>query len=162
MAQPERRMAEMSAGQENLERTTPGTMTTTQADIDSLPSLFGRLGDQVMNLMDAKLSLVKVEIKEEAAVYTRDIAMIAVGGVLAAIGFALLNVAIAFFISKLFTSFEPPVTYALGFLATGVLYLIVGGILVFVMKNRLTAHSPAPERSMEELRKDKQWLKNEI
>ncbi|MBA3247024.1 MAG: phage holin family protein [Pyrinomonadaceae bacterium] len=161
MSYPERRMETTGAQQTDLERQT-AQPPATQADIDSLPSLFGRLGDQVMSLMDAKLSLVKVEIKEEAAVYTRDIALIAVGGVLAAIGFALLNVAIAFFISTLFDSFAPPINYALGFLVTGVLYLIVGGILAYVMKNRLAAHNPAPDRSLEELRKDKQWLKNEI
>jgi uncharacterized membrane protein YqjE len=135
----------------------------TQADIDSLPSLFGRLGDDVMRLFDAKLGLLKVELKEEASVYGRTTALMAVGGVVAAIGFALLNVAIAFFVTRLFfMSFTPPVSYALGFLVTGALYLIVGGAVILAMKNRLTKLSAAPERSMEELRKDKQWLKNEI
>lgn len=161
MSQPEGGM-EMSGTQGmDLERQT-ARPPATQADIDSLPSLFGRLGDQVMSLVDAKLSLVKVEVKEEAAVYTRNIALIAVGGALAAIGFALLNVAIAFFISTLFDSFAPPINYALGFLVTGVLYLIIGGVLAYIMKNRLAAHNPAPDRSLEELRKDKQWLKNEM
>jgi hypothetical protein len=31
-----------------------------------------------------------------------------------------------------------------------------------VMKNRLAALSPAPERTIEEFRKDKQWLKKEL
>jgi hypothetical protein len=89
--------------------------------------------------------------------------MIAVGGVLAAIGFALLNVAVAFFMARLFFySFTPPISYALGFVVTGVLYLIIGGILVVVMKNRLAALNAVPERTVEELRKDKQWLKKEI
>jgi hypothetical protein len=45
---------------------------------------------------------------------------------------------------------------------TGVLYLVIGGILVVVMKNRLAALNPAPPRTIEELRKDKQWLKKEL
>jgi branched-subunit amino acid permease len=89
--------------------------------------------------------------------------MIAVGGVLAAIGFALLNVAVAFFMARLFFySFTPPISYALGFVVTGVLYLVIGGILVVMMKNRLAALNPAPERTIEEFRKDKQWLKKEL
>lgn len=148
MAETERRMV-----------TTPAT----QSDLDSLPALFGRLGDDVMKLVDTKLSLVKVEIKEEAAVYTRGATFIAVGGVLAAIGFALLNIAVALFVSRLFfPSFTTPVSYGLGFIVTGVLYLIIGGIVIVLMKNRLAAHNPAPDRSIEELRKDKQWLKNDI
>jgi len=134
-----------------------------QADIDGLPAMIGRLGDNVMTLVDAKLGLAKVELKEEAAAYGSKIAMIAVGGVLAAIGFALLNVAVALFMARLFFySFTPPISYALGFVVTGVLYLVIGGILVVVMKNRLAALNPAPERTIEEFRKDKQWLKKEL
>jgi uncharacterized membrane protein YqjE len=137
--------------------------TAHQSDIEGLPAMVGRLGDQVMTLVDAKLGLVKVELKEEAAAYGSNVAMIAVGGVLAAIGFALLNVAVAFFMARLFFySFTPPISYALGFVVTGVLYLIIGGILVVVMKNRLAALNAVPERTVEELRKDKQWLKKEI
>ncbi|HJR06818.1 MAG TPA: phage holin family protein [Pyrinomonadaceae bacterium] len=132
-------------------------------DIEGLPAMLGRLGDNVMTLVDAKLGLAKVELKEEAAAYGSKIAMIAVGGVLAAIGFALLNVAIAFFMARLFFySFTPPISYALGFVVTGVLYLVIGAILVVVMKNRLAALNPAPERTIEEFRKDKQWLKKEL
>ena len=135
----------------------------TQADIDSLPSLFGRLGDDVMRLLDAKLGLLKVELKEEASVYGRTTAVMAVGGMVAAIGFALLNVALAFAVTRLFfMEFTPPISYALGFLVTGALYLVIGGALVVVMKNRLASHSAAPERTLEEIRKDKQWLKNEL
>jgi uncharacterized membrane protein YqjE len=132
------------------------------ADIDDLPAMFGRLGDDVMAMIDAKLGLLKLELKEEASVYTRTAAMIAVGGVLAAVGFAFLNIAVAFFISKLLASVGAPLSYALGFLITGALYLIIGGAIIMAMKGRLARHSPAPTRSLEELRKDKQWLKNDI
>ena len=134
-----------------------------QVDIEGLPAMIGKLGDQVMTLVDAKLGLVKVELKEEAAAYGSNIAMIVAGGMIAAIGFALLNVAIALFMARLFFySFTPPVSYALGFVVTGVLYLVIGGILVITMKNRLAAINPAPERTLEEFRKDKQWLKKEL
>jgi uncharacterized membrane protein YqjE len=90
--------------------------------------------------------------------------MIAVGGVIAAIGFALLNVAVAFGISVLLAGVDisQAARYAIGFLAAGVLYLIVGGIIVSTMKSRLAKQSLVPDRTVEELRKDKQWLKNEI
>ncbi|HVG31414.1 MAG TPA: phage holin family protein [Pyrinomonadaceae bacterium] len=134
-----------------------------QAELDQLPTMLSRLGDHVMALLDAKVGLLKIELKEEAGVYTRLAAMIAAGGTIAAIGFLLVNVAIAFFVARLFfESFTPPISYALGFVVTGALYLVVGAILVVVMKNRLAAQSAAPQRSIDELRKDKQWLKNEI
>ncbi len=156
MAELERRAAGGAA-------TVPATTTAQQSEIEGLPAMVGRLGDQVMTLVDAKLGLVKVELKEEAAAYGSGVAMLTVGGALAAIGFTLLNVAVAFFMARLFFySFTPPISYALGFVVTGVLYLIIGGILVVVMKNRLAALNPAPEKTIEEFRKDKQWLKKEL
>jgi uncharacterized membrane protein YqjE len=138
-------------------------------DVEILPALLGRLGDDVMRLVDTKLSLVKVELKEDASFYARNGAFTAVGAMVALIGFALLNVAVAFFISNFFangaaTTAErfTPTSYGLGFLITGVVYIVVGGVMVLVMKNRLAAYNPVPTTSLDEIRKDKQWLKNEM
>jgi uncharacterized membrane protein YqjE len=138
----------------------PARSADMHADIESLPALFGRLGDDVVELLDTKLSLLKVEVKEDADAYIRGGVMIGIGGVIAAIGFALLNVAIAFGVSTLFanTNLSQPAKYALGFVITGVVYLIIGAIIVVMMKNRLAKHNPVPNRTVEELRKDKQWL----
>lgn len=140
------------------------TVMSRETDNENLPSLFSRLGDDVMQLFDTKMSLLKVELKEEANSYARAGAMIAVGGVIAALGFALLNVALAFGISVLLVNVDisQPAKYAIGFVTAGVLYLIVGVIIVSTMKNRLARQSLVPDRTVEELRKDKQWLKNEI
>jgi uncharacterized membrane protein YqjE len=135
-----------------------------QKSDESLPSLVARLGDDVMQLFDTKLSLLKVELKEEANEYARDGLLIAVGGIVAAIGFALVNVALAFGISTLFagTDLSQPAKYAIGFVTAGVLYLVVGGIIVSAMKQRLAKQKLVPDRTVAELRKDKQWLKNEL
>jgi|SRR5688572_20056964 len=131
---------------------------------ESLPNLFSRLGDDVMQLINSQLALFKVEIKEEASAYARNAAFIAVGGVVAAIGFALVNVAIAFGVSTLFAgaNFSQPASYALGFVVTGLFYVLVGGIVVLAMKNRLAKQQLVPPMTAQELRKDKQWLKSEL
>lgn len=136
----------------------------TRNDNESLPNLLGRLGDDVMQLINSQLALFKVEIKEEASAYARNATFIAVGGAVAAIGFALLNVAIAFGVSTLFAraNFSQPASYALGFVVTGVFYLLVGGIVVLAMKNRLAKQQLVPPMTAQELRKDKQWLKSEL
>jgi uncharacterized membrane protein YqjE len=139
-----------------------------QTDLENLPTLFSRLGDDVMRLVDTKLSLVKVELKEDASFYARNGAYTAVGAMVALIGFALVNVAIAFFIANLFGSNAGvvqkfgPTSYGLGFLITGVVYMVIGGIVVLVMKKRLADYNPVPTTTLAEIRKDKQWLKNEI
>jgi uncharacterized membrane protein YqjE len=136
----------------------------TPAETEGLPNLFGRLADDVMQLVNSQLALFKVEIKEEANAYARGAAMIAFGAAIATVGFALLNVAIAFAVSTLFSqaNFSQPASYALGFLVTGGFYVLVGALVVLVMKNRLARRNLMPERTVQELRKDKQWLKNEL
>ncbi len=140
----------------------------TGAELENLPTLFGKLGDDVMRLVDTKLSLVKVELKEDASFYARNGAFTAVGAMVALIGFALVNVAVAFFISNFFANEAAtaerfsPTSYGLGFLITGVVYLVIGGAIILVMKNRLASYNPAPTTSLAEIRKDKQWLKNEM
>ena len=153
----------MSASAVSAKSTTVMTAGADKSD-ESLPSLFSRLGDDVMQLFDTKMSLLKVEIKEEATEYARDGVMIGAGGIIAAIGFALLNVALAFGISTLFanTELSQAAKYAIGFLSAGVLYLIIGSIIMVTMKNRLAKQNLVPDRTVAELRKDKQWLKNEL
>jgi uncharacterized membrane protein YqjE len=156
MAEVERRRVDVPAAAQ------PG------ADMENLPALLGRLGDDVMRLVDTKLSLVKVELKEDASFYARNGAFTAVGAMVALIGFALVNVAVAFFISTLFAhdggtpERYTPTSYGLGFLITGVIYVVVGGVIVLMMKNRLAAYNPVPTTTLDEIRKDKQWLKNEM
>jgi uncharacterized membrane protein YqjE len=117
-----------------------------------------------MQLFDTKLSLLKVEIKEEANAFARAGTMIALGAIVAAIGFALVNVAAAFGVSILFAdaNLSQPAKYALGFVITGVFYLAIGALVVSVMKNRLSKVEVVPNRTVEELRKDKQWLTKEL
>ena len=135
-----------------------------RSDTEGLPTLVSRLGDDVMQLFKSQLELFKVEIKEEANAYVRAITMIAIGAVIATVGFALLNVAIAFAVSTLFAqaNFSQPASYALGFVVTGAFYVLVGGIVVLMMKNKLAKQDLVPERTVAELRKDKEWLKNEL
>lgn len=136
-----------------------------EGDRGDLPALLGRLGDQVADLVDTKISLLKVEIKEEAGTYLHSGVMMAAGSVLAAMGFGLVNVAAALGLSLLFSSYgviTGTPAYVAGFVTTGLFYLIIGIIVTMAVKSRLKQHDPAPTRSIEELRKDKQWLTKEL
>jgi len=138
--------------------------SVTPTDSESIPTLLGRLGDDVMELFNSQLALFKIEIKEEANSYARGAIMIGVGATVVAIGFALLNVALAFGVSTLFAqaNLSQPASYALGFVVTGAFYLVVGSIVVMAIKNRLAKQALVPRRTVEELRKDREWLKKEL
>ncbi|MCU1268674.1 MAG: hypothetical protein JWM21_4992 [Acidobacteria bacterium] len=142
----------------------PARVPASPIDTENLPQLMSRLGDDVMALVDTKISLLKVEVKEEANTFIRGGVLIAMGGVIATIGFALANVAVALGVATLFatTNLSPAAQYALGFAITGAIYLVLGGIIVLAMKARLARQSVVPPRTVEELRKDTQWLKKEL
>jgi uncharacterized membrane protein YqjE len=141
----------------------PAKNAEVQTDIEGLPALFGRLSDGVTTLLDTKLSLLKVELKEDVSGYISGAVKILIGGIIAAVGFAILNVAVAFFISTLLPdSLDPFIRIALGFVITGALYLVIGAIFIITAKNRLAKQDIVPNRSVDELRKDKEWLKKEL
>jgi Putative Actinobacterial Holin-X, holin superfamily III len=130
---------------------------------ESLPSLFGRLTEELTQLFDAKLDLLKAELKQEAGAYAVGAGLILIGVVIATVGFALLNVAIAFFVSMLFeaTQWTPAARYGVGFVITALLYLIVGAVIAVIAKNRLAKERVAP-KSAAELKRDKEFLKEQF
>src|SRR4051812_1289221 len=104
-----------------------------------LPSLVERLFDNITALLDQKLTLLKVELKEDLDAYIRGVIVIAGGAMLAIMGLVLVNVALAFAISILFANsgLSEPARYALGFFIASLIYMIAGAAVVIVAKNRL-------------------------
>jgi hypothetical protein len=131
---------------------------------ESLPGLLGRVGEDLATLLDAKLGLLRIEVEEDLRAYARGGAAIGVGGVIAAFGFGLLSIGIAFSVSALFTDTQlsQPMKYSFGFLVTGSIYLIFGGGVMVVNKKRLAGRGIVPEKSVEELQRDRRWLKKEL
>jgi uncharacterized membrane protein YqjE len=137
---------------------------TSEKPDQNLTTLFGRLTDDLTELFDAKLQLLKTELKEEMTSYAGGVSLIVGGAVIGLTGFAVLNVGIALFVSMLFGSADlsPAVRYGLGFIITAVLYLVIGAIIILVAKGRLAKQRIIPERSALELKRDKQWLQGKV
>jgi uncharacterized membrane protein YqjE len=137
---------------------------TFQRPDQSLTALFSRLTDNLTELFDARLELLKTELKEEMTSYVGGASLLVGGAVVGIIGFAFLNVGIAFFVSMLFDSADlsPAVRYGVGFIITALLYLVIGAIIMLVAKRRLAKQKIIPEMSALELKRDKQWLQKEV
>ena len=134
------------------------------APANDLPSMLEQLASDAAKLFDQKIALLKLELKEEVDAYVRGSIIIAAGGIVAAVGFALANVALAFLVSTLFAGLRlsQPAQYGLGFVMTGIAYLVIGAIVIMVTKNRLAKKGIIPKRTVNELQKDKEWLQNEM
>ena len=141
--------------------TAPIEAEATQRD---LPSLFERLAEDVTKLFDQKLTLLKIEVKEEADAYLRGIIAIGAGAIVAGVGFAMVNIALAFAVFTLFsgTSLSQPARYALSFVITGAGYLVIGTAVILITKKRLATQGIIPRRTVQELGRDKEWLEKEL
>ena len=146
------------------EKSTALAERTNEPERTDLPSLLERLAGDITSLFDQKLTLLKVEVKEEVDAYVRGSLMILGGVVVAAVGFALANTALAFAVSTLFAQMDitQPARYALGFVITGIGYLIIGAIVIVMTKNWLARQGIVPRRTVQELERDKDWLKKEL
>jgi uncharacterized membrane protein YqjE len=139
-------------------------LTVTNETPEGLPSLFADLADDLTDLFDAKLSLLKIELREDFEAYIRSLTMLVIGAVVALVGFALLNVAFAFLVSMLFAGMGLSETarYGLGFAITSIIYLALGGALIMINKNKIAAQNIVPTRTINELKKDKERIEEEI
>jgi uncharacterized membrane protein YqjE len=111
-------------------------------DARDLTGQIGRLSEDVVKLLEEHARLFKAEIKEEASAYLRDGLILGLGGVLATVGFALLS-------SRL-----PK--------GAGIVYMLIGGATVLVMKNRIAKRGLIPREITEEIRRDRRWLREMI
>ena len=137
---------------------------SSRTEPEGVPALVTKMAEQLTQLFDTKLSLLKVELKEEIGAYLRGGVIILVGTLLVLVGFALLNIAIAFLLSALFadSNFSQPVRYALGFIITAVIYLVAGSATIAIAKSRLAKQALVPKQTVAELERDKEWLQKEI
>ena len=140
------------------------SLTKREQQPEGLPALFAKMADELTQLFDTKLALLRVELKEEVSSYTRGAITIVIAGVVVVVGFALLNVAIAFLVSTIFenSNLSQPVRYALGFIITSLIYLIGGGVMILITKSRLAKVGIVPKRTVVELERDKEWLQTEV
>ena len=134
----------------------------TSSPSDSLPALVGRLGEDLSRLVDSKLSLLKVEIRDDLRSYSRGAVLAVAAGVVAAVGFGLVSVGVALFGATLLAqsaSLSWPTAQAAGFVVTGVLFMGGGVIVARLAVARLKYTDPTPERSIRELERDRKWLR---
>jgi len=103
---------------------------------EGLPDLVGRLGENVVELVDSKLGLLKVELDEAARAYAAGAIELAIAAIVALVGFALSATALAFALVYLFPEgwLDPSLNRALAFGMVGSVALVTG--VVFTLRGR--------------------------
>jgi uncharacterized membrane protein YqjE len=122
----------------------------------SVGSLVNRLLNEILRLLDHKFTLLKLELREELGAAVRRSALMAVGGVVAALGSILLIVALAVWVGELVGSIPG------GFAIVGGVFVLGGVILFLSMRRQLAEQHVVPRQTVQELRRDVEWIKHEV
>lgn len=122
----------------------------------SLGELFRQLAQDSSLLIRQEVALAKAEMRENVRSAARSATLLAVGGAIAAVGTLVLSAFLVLLLGELLGN------YWLSALIVGVLFLAVGGVMVSSNLKGLRANDLKPEQSLDSLREDGQWIRQEI
>lgn len=117
----------------------------------SVGDLLGDLYQNASNVISLEIELAKTEMSQKAARVGKNVGFLVAGGAVAYAGF----LALIFAIIAILATFMP---MWLSALIVALLVLAVGGALVMSGIKTLQEESPAPQKTLETLKEDKEWM----
>ncbi len=125
-------------------------------DDRSLGELFTDLAQDMSKLVSQEIALARTELSDKASRIGKDIAFLAVGGMIAYAGLlAIMGAVIA-----LLATFGIPLWVSA--LIVGLVVLVIGYFLVQRGITNLKREDLAPRQTIESLKEDTQWAKEQI
>ena len=120
----------------------------------SLGDLVGELTKEFSQLVTSHIDLAKVEIKEDVREAGRAGGMFGGAGVSALVAVLMLSAAAAWGLAELMAP-------GWAFLIVGIVWAIVAAALAMAGKRQVQHMHPGPTETVEEIKEDKKWLKNQ-
>jgi hypothetical protein len=130
----------------------PATAAPRERGADSIPELIRNLATDLSDLLGKEIALAKAEVRENVNEVQTAIGAAATGGAIALAGLVILLLSAVYGLSNVVDPW-------LAALIVGAAALIIGYIMVKGAKSKMSAHSMAPNRTIESARKDKETLK---
>ncbi len=125
-----------------------------QREEPSLGELFSRLASDTSTLVRKEVALARTELVQKATAAGRDAGMLGAGGAIAYAGFLALLAALIIGLGQI-------VPVWLAALIVGLAVVGVGALLIQRGLSALRQLSPAPEQTIETLKEDVQWAKEQ-
>lgn len=138
-----------------VRRTDPGVSLNAGHAEPSLGQLFTELTGDMSNLVRQELELAKAETMQKVSKATRSIILMVAGGLLAYAGLIALVIAAAIALGAI-------MPYWLSSLIMGLVVIVIGAILINSGRSSLTNLSIVPEQSVESLKEDARWAKEQV
>ncbi len=121
----------------------------------SIGELFTELAGKTSTLVRQEIDLARVELTQKASEIGKNVAWLSVGGVIGLVGVLAVTAALILLLSK----FMDPWLAAV---LVGGAFLIAAGVMVMSALKALRETDLAPRQTVETLKEDTQWLKNQI
>lgn len=129
----------------------------------SLGTLLRDLTDESRTLLRQEIELAKAELSEKVSMIGRNVAYIAIGGFVAYVGVWALAAAACVGLWAILNNFmDNEIAAWLGPLLVGVVIALVGYALIQKAIATLKRESLMPRKTIESLRENKEWLKEQI
>jgi uncharacterized membrane protein YqjE len=120
----------------------------------SLGDLVGELTSEFSELVSSHVALAKAEIRQDAKDAGKAGGMLGGAGMAALVALLMLSAAAAWGLAEVM---EP----GWAFLIVGAVWSIVAAALALAGKRKLDDMNPGPNKTMEEIKEDQQWLKTQ-
>jgi hypothetical protein len=119
----------------------------------SVGELIGEVADDFARLVRQQLELAKAEVKEQAVIAGRASAMLGVAAVAGLMVLVLASFAVVFALSAVMPS-------GWAALIVAIVWAVIAAATYTTGRQRLRAVSPVPQKTVQTLKEDMQWLRN--
>ena len=123
-------------------------------DSQSFSELASGVVQNIQNIIRSEVQLAKVELRDEAKTAGKGIAMLAAGALVA-------FYALGLFLLTAVWALSTQMDRWLAALIVAIVVTVVAGILAMVGKKRLDEFSPMPEQTIESVKEDVAWVKQQ-
>jgi len=120
-----------------------------------LGELFADLANETSSLVRNEVALAKVELTQNAAKIGRNVGALVVGGAIGYAGLLALAAATILLLDRVMPAWVAALI--VGLVVAGVAWLLIGKALVELRQTQL-----APQETVESLKEDAQWIKDQI
>jgi hypothetical protein len=125
----------------------------------TLPELITELKDELQEFVATRVAMLQAELGEKLQSFKLAAPGILVGLVLVATGWLVLT---AFLVAAIANAFDNPWKYPVALLIVGMVYSVVGVVVLTVGWQRIKRQGLAPERTIRVLKQDQIWLQTEV
>jgi len=129
--------------------------TSNPSNPEGLGSIVSGIVEDLQGIVRGEVLLAKTEIREDISAMGKGATSLAIGAMVALVGFIFLMLGVTYLINK---SLEMWISAGI----VGVALLVIGGIMAMAGKKTLSASTPKMSETIDSLKEDQKWANQQI